>query len=151
MRIGVSPRLPLYQRLLVEIQFGLENSVTKTITDCGYQALLCERSTLDPLAYWMNSGWTANDFYIETQTTLTEHYRRYALVLHLVTAADGACAHYRRWPYAPRTEQAEEAIKIDQFLYQIWKDHPNYHQINNFGRNWALKATEAKRLIEKYV
>ena len=49
---------------------------------------------------------------------LTEDYidRRYDLILHLVTAADGAEEFYTTANNAARTETAEQARKLDQMI-----------------------------------
>jgi hypothetical protein len=86
-----------------------------------------------------------------TGTTWEDHYRRYAGVIHLVTAADGAEDHYAHWPEAHRPEQIEDAIRLDGLLHRVWRDHPCYYRIDNAGRGWTEKPEEARQTLEHWV
>lgn len=46
------------------------------------------------------------------------------MVLHLVTAADGAAAHYTTANNAARTETAAEAVALDRRFHAAWGRHP---------------------------
>lgn len=52
---GISPREPLFQRLMVEGQRGLEDAVARALEPDDRRIILCHRGTLDPL----RTGWTA--------------------------------------------------------------------------------------------
>ncbi|MCX6376463.1 MAG: AAA family ATPase, partial [Armatimonadetes bacterium] len=86
-----------------------------------------------------------------TQTTREEHHQRYAGVIHLVTAADGAPEHYRRWPEAHRPETPDEAVQLDLLLRQAWSGHPNHFVVDNNGRDWARKSEDARQLLHRLV
>lgn len=144
---GIPPRDPLFQRLVVFSQAAMEEAVHDALGNGDSRPLLTHRGTLDPLAYWLLQGWGEREFFAFTGTTRGEHYRRYAAVVHLVTAADGAQEHYARYPDNPRTETPEEAICLDRLLGQIWGSHPGYLQISNSGRQWEDKAREAKAFL----
>ena len=58
---------------------------------------------------------------------------RYDLVLHLVTAADGAEEFYTTANNAARTETAAEARALDRRVAGCWKDHPNLRRVPNDG------------------
>jgi hypothetical protein len=70
-------------------------------------------------------------------------------VIHLVTAADGAAAHYARWPESHRLEQIEDAIRLDRLLHQVWRDHPHYYRLDNEERDWAAKSREARDILSR--
>lgn len=72
-------------------------------------------------------------------------------MIHLVTAADGAAAHYRRWPEAHRPETIEDAIRLDRLLEQAWSGHPHYYRIDNVDRGWTAKAAVAQALLARYL
>jgi predicted ATPase len=146
-RVGISPHEPLFQRLMVETQRGLEEALARTLEPDDPRFVLCHRGTLDPLAYWLDRGWDEAAFFAYTRTTREQHYRRYKSVIHLVTAADGAKAHYQRWPDAHRPETIEQAVRLDRLLAQAWGGHPCYHRLNNEGQNWAAKAAAAKEIL----
>lgn len=146
-RVGVSPRERLFQRLMVEIQRAMEDGLARALDPDDSRFILCHRGTLDPLAYWLDRGWPEEEFFAFTETKREDHYRRYAAVIHLVTAADGAAVHYTKWPDAHRPEQIEDAIRLDGLLHQVWRDHPCYYRLGNEGRDWAAKAKVARDIL----
>jgi len=97
------------------------------------------RGSLDPLAFWLQRGWSEREFFAFTDTRLEEHYLRYAAVLHLVTCADGAPWAYTRWPDTHRPEAPEDALRLDSWLQQIWGGHPHYVRLDNVGRDWPMQ------------
>jgi predicted ATPase len=80
--------------------------------------VLCDRGTLDGLAYWPGS---VDDFWSSLNTTLTEQLARYDAVIHLRTpsAHDG---YNRQNPL--RTESAAAAAEVDRRILQAWQAHP---------------------------
>jgi hypothetical protein len=146
-RVGLSPREPLFQRLVVETQRGLEEALARALEPDDPRVVLCHRGTLDPLAYWLDRGWPESAFFAYTRATREDHYRRYHAVIHLVTAADGAEAHYTRWPDAHRPESLEHAIRLDRLLERAWSGHPHYHRLDNANRDWPAKSAAARALL----
>ncbi len=138
-----------FQRSVVHLQMALEES-------CGGvarpgQVLLCHRGTLDPLAYWLRSGWKEADFFALTGMGWEEHFRRYRGVIHLQTSAIGAQASYRRWPDAHRPETIEQATETDELCAYAWHNHSRYTLIENAGRNWLEKAMLAHSILSYLV
>jgi hypothetical protein len=149
-RLGISPCERAFQRLMVEIQRALEDALDRALQGDEARFVLCDRGTLDPLAYWLDRGWDEAQFFDFTHTSREEHYGRYLAVIHLVTAADGASGHYVRWSRAHRPEGLADALRIDRLLGQVWGGHSSYHRLGNVGRPWAAKAQEARALLERY-
>lgn len=147
--MAISPRERLFQRIMVHVQMALEDGLDRAFAAESGRFILCHRGSLDPLAYWLDRGWQEDEFFAYTGTTREEHYRRYAAVIHLVTAADGAEHAYRCWPEAHRPETTEDSIRIDQLLQQVWSGHPRYYRINNVGRDWMAKSKEARMILNK--
>jgi len=145
--IGISPQERLFQRLMVFFQIALEDSLSSALFDSSINALVCHRGSLDPLAYWLDRGWSYEDFFTFTNTTLEEHYRRYNAVIHLVTAADGAIEHYSYWPESHRKEEIEDAVRLDGLLYEVWHNHPAYYRIDNQGCDWEAKSLVARTIL----
>jgi hypothetical protein len=54
---------------------------------------------------------------------------RYSMVLHLVTAADGAPDHYSNANNTARTESAEEAVALDRRIQSAWGQHPSVARV----------------------
>jgi hypothetical protein len=150
-QVGISPREKLFQRVMVHLQMALEDGLDHAFAQAGPRIILCHRGSLDPLAYWLDRGWPEEEFFSFTGTTWEEHYQRYAAVIHLVTAADGAEQHYTRWPEAHRPESIEEAAHLDSLLQQVWRGHPNYHRLDNKGCDWKSKSRAALKIITNYL
>ena len=145
--VYISPAQRLFQRVMVNLQMGLEDGLDRALGPTDPRPILCHRGSLDPLAFWLQRGWPKEEFFSFTDTTPDDHHGRYTAVLHLVTAADGAPTAYTRWPEAHRPESAGEAIQLDRWLQEAWGDHPCYHRLDNQGRDWASKSAEARRIL----
>lgn len=102
------------QRAIFYVQRELENagdSHNPTI-------VLCDRGTLDGLAYWPAS---AEDFWSSVRTTEQEQLARYDAVIHLRTPASEN-GYNRQNPL--RTESASAAAAIDERILEAWQAHP---------------------------
>ena len=150
-QIGVSAREQLFQRVMVHLQMALEDGLDHALGSGDSRTILCHRGSLDPLAYWLDCGWPEEEFFTFTGTSLEEHYQRYAAVIHLVTAADGAEQHYTRWPDAHRPEEIEDAVRLDRLLNQVWHGHPQYYRLDNEGCDWASKSRAAREILADYL
>lgn len=79
-----------------------------------------------------------------TQKALTD---RYACVIHLVTAAEGAEEFYTRSNNAARSETAEEARTLDRRTLGAWEGHPARHVVGNGPGGFAAKMSEATNIV----
>lgn len=147
--IHISPREKLFQRVMVHLQMALEDGLKHAFESEDCRLIICHRGCFDPLAYWLDRGWAEDEFFAYTRTCRAHLYARYAAVIHLVTAADGAVENYTRWPDAHRPETPEQAIRLDRLLEQVWSGHPRYFRLDNDGRDWVAKSTEAKLILEE--
>lgn len=118
---GGFPRKPSYagrraaQRAIFAIQRELE---TLAIEEDGAKIVLCDRGTLDGLAYWPGE---AEELLGAMGTTRERELERYDMVLHLKTPpAD----HYDREANPLRLESATEAMIIDERITAAWEGHP---------------------------
>ena len=68
---------------------------------------------------------------------------RYDLVVHLVTAADGAERFYTTENNATRTETPEMARENDRRVATAWAGHKNWHRVDNSGITFKDKVTRA--------
>lgn len=142
---GLSARHKSFQRAVMRLQTAMEEACAEAATP--RQILICHRGTLDPLVYWLRSRWAEEEFF--TETSRADHFRRYAGVIHLQTAAIGADAHYRRWPDAHRPETLEQAAETDRLCAHAWSEHPHYILIDNANcadREIAAGAPGAKAM-----
>ena len=101
------------QRAIFHVQRELEAAVANE----NAAVILCDRGTVDGLAYWPGP----DDFWQDLGTTLAAQLSRYDAVIHLRTpSADGG--YDRSNPL--RTETAVEAAAIDERLLHAWETHP---------------------------
>ncbi|MBI4673451.1 MAG: AAA family ATPase [Chloroflexi bacterium] len=142
---GLSARDKTFQRAVMQLQIALEDICAQAAN--SDQVLICHRGTLDPLAYWLRSGWDEREFFAMTQTTRAEHFARYAAVIHLQTAALGAEPFYLRYPQAHRPETIEQAAATDQLCARAWSQHPCYVLITNDGRDWESRSRAAHETL----
>lgn len=79
--------------------------------------LVCDRGSLDGRAYWPDD---TNDFFHELHTDLNQEMSRYDWVLHL----DTAHSHSYDVTNPLRTENFEEAWKLNERIKWAWSQHP---------------------------
>lgn len=143
---GGFPRLPTElgrrsaQRAIWHVQDELE---TIHLAREDKTMLLCDRGTLDGLAYWPGSF---AEFFDELETTLEAELSRYALVLHLRTPTLENGYHND----VLRIENAREAEEIDQRLLEIWARHPHRHVIDA-TQDFLVKARLALDIIRDHL
>ena len=87
--------------------------------------VLCDRGTLDGIAYWPGS---VEDFWSSLGTTLAEQLARYDAVIHLRTPALEQ-GYNRENPL--RTESAAVAADVDRRILQAWEAHPRRFVIDS--------------------
>ncbi|WP_372655671.1 AAA family ATPase [Halobacteriovorax sp.] len=90
--------------------------------------LLCDRGTLDGLAYWPNSR---EGFFECINSSFEKELHSYDAVIHFETAAVKGQDITTNNPF--RNESNEAAIELDNKLKEIWKAHPNFHVVESKG------------------
>ncbi|MBN1341153.1 MAG: AAA family ATPase [Phycisphaerae bacterium] len=151
---GLRPGTKRFQIGVVRLQLILEDAVALAAgpeASGAGKVLICDRGTLDSLAYWRHGGWDDQEFFDLTEMSLDEHVRRYDGVLHLQTSAIGAAAHYVRGAEAGRHESPEEAAVVDSLCAEIAGNHPRYALIENRGRDWPAKSQAAKQTLQAWL
>jgi predicted ATPase len=102
------------QRAIYHVQNELERLGEES---ASVGTVLCDRGTLDGLAYWPGS-W--DEYTRELGTTVAAELARYSAVVHL-RVPDGAHGYTKD---ARRIESAREAQEIDARLVEVWAAHP---------------------------
>ncbi len=129
------------QRAIYHIQTEMQNLV---LTENLWTIGLCDRGTLDGLAYWPDEQ---SNFFTELNTSLTTEYAKYAAVIHLSTPSlRGGYNHQNPM----RIETAEEAANIDQKIHLVWKNHPHYMRIES-SHNFITKVYRTYLAIQKFL
>lgn len=99
--------------------FHVQRQLERMTLLSGTHAMaLCDRGTIDGLAYWPGS---AESYFAEVGTTLSEELSRYAAVVHLRTPAAGQ-GYDRSNPL--RIESAAAAAEVDARIQHAWQAHP---------------------------
>jgi predicted ATPase len=80
--------------------------------------VLCDRGTLDTLAYWPGP-W--DEFWSSTGTTMAAELVRYDAIVHLRTPSIVSGYNYQN---PLRTESAAAAAVIDARILDVWQSHP---------------------------
>lgn len=103
------------QRAIYYTQKELEGLAKDQATD--EQLIVCDRGSLDAIAYWPQ---VTESFFTNLNTTETEEISRYDWLLHLDTAG----AEYYDTSNPIRTETFLEALALNNKIKDAWKNHP---------------------------
>lgn len=132
---------------IMEMQYNLENYFSK-IASIQTQdvVILTDRGIMDNTAYCSP----------ETEQKVYEQYgwnkssirdNRYDMVVHLVTAANGAEEFYTLANNEARSETPEVARGLDVKTQSVWNGHPNHVIINNNASSFDEKIERAYEAI----
>lgn len=106
--------------------YHVQEEMQSLVRDEGRWALgLCDRGTLDGLAYWPGPE---QDFYGTLNTSLEKEYSKYKAIIHLRSPSLTNGYNHQN---PIRIETAEAAAIIDQRIHEVWKSHPNYFLIES--------------------
>jgi hypothetical protein len=129
------------QRAIFHIQEEMENLV---LGEKSWGIGLCDRGTLDGLAYWAESE---ENFWQTFNTTKDKEYGRYQAVIHLRTPTlDRGYNHQNPM----RVETSDQAALIDDKIHHVWKNHPNYFEIQS-ADSFLEKVDNAFEIIKKFM
>lgn len=127
------------QRAIFYVQREIERMVEE---ERSAAIALCDRGSLDGLAYWPGPK---SLFFKQLQTTQDTELSRYVAVIHMRTPS--ALGGYDQ-SNPLRIENAEEAKAIDYKIEEVWQKHPNRYFVES-SEDFLEKAKAAIRLIEK--
>lgn len=102
--------------------------------------VLCDRGTLDGLAYWPGS---VDDFFASVRTTKLEQLGRYDAVIHLCTPP---LEHGYNNENPLRLESATAAAEIDRRILDVWSDHPRRFVVGA-AAEFLAKVSEAVSIL----
>jgi predicted ATPase len=128
------------QRAIFHVQRELERM---TVEEGGAAVALCDRGSLDGLAYWPSAP---GAYLAELGTTREAELARYAAVLHLRVPPPGAYNHQNPL----RIESAAEAAAIDARIAEAWAGHPDLHVVEHTPK-FLEKVTRALELVRTHV
>jgi len=111
----------LLQRSIYRMQISLEGIFRDFYSD---RLLICDRGTLDGLAYWPDDE---QSYFESLGTTFEAEAARYGAVIFFQTAAIHGEDVKSNNPY--RTENSQTAVSLDEKLQRVWARHPSFHFI----------------------
>jgi hypothetical protein len=126
------------QRIIYHWQRELER--VTLLTELEASVILCDRGTVDGLAYWTGAR---ESFFPQFGTSLEHEISRYDTVIHLHTP--GMNNGYNHENHV-RNETPEQARILDERIFECWEGHPNRFEVGN-QVDFMAKASEALRLI----
>lgn len=127
------------QRAIFHVQHELERMVEE---ENKYSACLCDRGTIDGLAYWPVSE---NELWADVHSSREYELRRYHAVIHLRTPS-GSLGYNNENPV--RIESPEEALAIDQKIEEAWADHPRRFIIES-NMDFIVKVDKALGILKE--
>ncbi len=126
------------QRAIFHVQTELE--VTADVH--GPAIVLCDRGTIDGLAYWPGSF---DDFWASTGTSWEGELARYDAVIHLRTPTPGQGYDHTN---PLRTESAAVAAEIDERIVTVWERHPRRYVVDSTV-DFLEKTTTALEILRR--
>jgi hypothetical protein len=125
------------QRAIYWVEHELEEAV---LGAQGVAVALCDRGSLDGLAYWPGDE---PEFFTSLKTTREAELARYLAVIHLRTP--GSAFYTRTNPM--RIESAESARLIDARIEHAWRGHPRRYFVES-DESFVDKTREVLSLIK---
>lgn len=129
------------QSAIYHIQNEMENLIVR---EKKWTIGLCDRGTLDGLAYWPDGEST---FWDMSRSEASLEYKKYLAVIHLRSPSD-LLGYNQQNPL--RIESSVQAVEIDEKIAHAWKNHSNYHVIES-SVDFLTKAQLALDLISRFV
>lgn len=122
-----------FQMMLAKVQYQMEQIYIESLNkkDIPF-VLICDRTLIDAKAYMSNTAW--NMLLAVMDLVESDLMTRYDLIIHLVTAADGAEAFYTCANNEARSETPEQARELDQKTKQAYYGYRNVYYIDNSTR-----------------
>ncbi len=137
---GPSPReRKAAQRAIFHVQHELEDLVDVE----GHAVVLCDRGTVDGLAYWPGP----EDFFEPLGTSHARELARYEAVIHLETPTEGNGYNHVN---PLRIESPAEAAEIDKRIALAWAPHPRRFVVEA-RRDFVAKAAAALALLRAQI
>jgi predicted ATPase len=110
-------KAPVLQRAAQRAIFFVQRELEATAAANNPAIVLCDRGTVDGMAYWPGP----DDFLNDVGTTLDEQLVRYDVVIHLRTPR----VHDYNVDNPLRLETAAEAAAADDRIFAAWSRHPH--------------------------
>jgi len=138
----------------MKLQLQLEDTFNSIARSTGKPSVVVyDRGIMDIAAYVPAAIWSSvlrNCSLSGRDSTYLHH--RYDMVLHLVTAANGAEQFYTKANNAVRSETPELAREIDSKIIGAWRAHPRLAVVDNstdFNGKMARVVEHVTKLVDE--
>lgn len=137
--------IKMVQKTIFQLQRNLED-----IHKLQYpgRLLVCDRGSLDGLAYWPNSE---SDFFKQVNSSFDKEIARYDAVIFFESAAASGKDISSNNP--TRNESLAQAAKLDKKLQRIWSRHPHFYFVGSsesFVRKIMFGIMTLENVINRY-
>jgi hypothetical protein len=129
------------QRAIYHVQKEMETLVDE---ENNYVVALCDRGTLDGLAYWPENE---NTFWQEIGSSREQELSRYSVIIHLRVPKLGN-GYNRSNPL--RIEDEEQALAIDEKIMLAWAGHPHRIFIDS-EKEFLEKIARATEILDNQI
>lgn len=136
-RLDGKDALEAAQRAIASVQREIERAVA---SDGKTAVALCDRGTLDGLAYWPGDE---DGYFRALGSTRALELERYAAVIHLRTPP----AEHYNLSNPMRVESAARALEMDARIAAAWRGHAHVHFIES-NADFIEKARRALDVVE---
>lgn len=116
-------RIKILQESIYQTQKAFEESYQRLNSG---RLLLCDRGSLDGLAYWPG---TEEEFFKQINSTIEEEIARYKAVIFFESGASKSTDMQSNNPF--RHESNSQAVALDKKLQEVWKKHPHFYFVPN--------------------
>ncbi|PWI32579.1 hypothetical protein DI392_14245 [Vibrio albus] len=135
----------MVQKTIFQLQKNTEEIYKSQFPD---RLLVCDRGSLDGLAYWPD---TESDFFENINSTFEQEIARYDAVIFFESAA--ATGHDISSNNPIRNESSKQAAQLDQKLQKIWSRHPQYYFVassDSFVRKIMFGIMTLENVLNRY-
>ena len=121
-----------FQKHVMALQLEREAAAREEAAAIGAEAIISDRGICDGYAYLTDEEYEA---VLEwAGITHEQALARYDAVFHLESTAKSDPAAYTTANNSARSEDAEEAIRLNDRIMCGWSQHPERHVIGNYER-----------------
>mmetsp|Transcript_23655 Transcript_23655/g.75437 ORF Transcript_23655/g.75437 Transcript_23655/m.75437 type:complete len:324 (+) Transcript_23655:1-972(+) len=126
-------RLVTFEASLIELQLQMEQTFYNVARSTGRPSvILYDRGLLDVAAYLPRALWNNVLNYNQwVRDGMLGVLERYDLILHLVTAANGAEKHFLQHGEAANDVSLQQARELDSKIHSSYQGHPHHHVVDN--------------------
>jgi predicted ATPase len=139
------PTIKMVQKTIFQLQKNLED-IHKT--QYPARLIVCDRGSLDGLAYWPG---TEEDFFEEVGSTFEQEIARYDAVIFFESAAATGQDISSNNPL--RNESTSQAALLDKKLQKVWSRHPQFYFVGSsesFVRKITFGIMTLENVINRY-